>query len=70
VKTVVVMVPPSALAETVTPSIFSPVADLIDPLSVTSAALADGVTTARARPMAVVAARLKAVCLQIMCQLS
>src|SRR5215470_16028310 len=62
------MVEPSALAETVTPSILSPAADLIDPLSTTSAAFAEGAKTAKAasaRPMAVVAAKLLAIPLAI-----
>jgi hypothetical protein len=65
VKTVVVMVEPSAFAETVTPSIFSPAADLIEPLSTTSAASAEDAMTARLRHNAVVVARLVAIRLQV-----
>jgi hypothetical protein len=40
VKTVVVMVPPTGLAETVMPPSFSPAAEVMLPLSTASAALA------------------------------
>src|SRR5258708_6042756 len=59
------MVEPSALAETVTPSIFSPAVDLIDPLSTTSAASAEETMMTRLRHRAVVVARLVAIRLQV-----
>src|SRR6266851_3870691 len=54
------MVAPSALAETVTPSSFSPAAEVIDPLSSASAARADiGMNAVAANPAAAMAAKVK-----------
>src|SRR5467141_1492925 len=54
------MVAPSALAETVTPPSFSPVAAVIDPLSSASAACADsGMSAVAANPAAAMAAKVK-----------
>src|ERR1700722_16810970 len=54
------MVAPSALAETVTPPSFSPVADVIEPLSSASAACAEiGTRAVAANPAAAIAASVK-----------